>query len=62
ACSLAVAVYGLSDSVALESLRHTPFRLSLTPDEQEFELALADRMHRLGYLERQVSADQLYSR
>lgn len=61
ACSLAIATYGLSDSVARSSLRYTPFRLSLTSEEIAFELRIAALMQELGYIPTQVNAHELYA-
>jgi ABC-type nitrate/sulfonate/bicarbonate transport system substrate-binding protein len=62
ACSVAVSVYGLSDSVARQSLRVTPFRVSLTRAETEFELNTARLMHELGYLPEPANPERLYLR
>ena len=58
--SIASRQYGLTDTVALECLRRTPFRLSLTRAEQEFELDIARRMKELGYISREVQPENLY--
>jgi ABC-type nitrate/sulfonate/bicarbonate transport system substrate-binding protein len=60
ACYIAVQTWGLTDSVALQSLRHTPFRVSLTEQETAFELNTATLMNQLGYIPKMVNPDQLY--
>jgi ABC-type nitrate/sulfonate/bicarbonate transport system substrate-binding protein len=60
ACSIAVQTYGLSDSVARECLRRTPFRVSLSQQETAFELNTAALMQELGYLARPVDPKKLY--
>jgi ABC-type nitrate/sulfonate/bicarbonate transport system substrate-binding protein len=60
AVAIAAQTYGLSDSVALLSLRQTPFRLSLTRSEIDFELATARQMNELGYIPREVAERELY--
>jgi ABC-type nitrate/sulfonate/bicarbonate transport system substrate-binding protein len=60
ACSVAVQTYGLSDAVALQSLRHTPFRLSLTHQDTVFELNTAALMTRLGYLPSTTKRREIY--
>jgi ABC-type nitrate/sulfonate/bicarbonate transport system substrate-binding protein len=55
AISVAVKTYGLTDSIALQSLRRTPFRLSLTKEEMDFELATARQMKELGYIKTDAS-------
>ena len=60
AVAIAAQTFGLSDSVALLSLRQTPFRLSLTRTEMDFELATARQMKELGYIPREVVERELY--
>lgn len=60
ACSVAVTTWNLSDSIARLSLRHTPFRVSLTEDEIAFELKLIQLMSDIGYLPRAVGREELY--
>ena len=62
ACSIAVQVYGLSDSTARASLRHTPFRVSLTEQEIAFELNTIALMKKLGYISNKVLPSRLYLR
>ena len=60
AVAVAARNYDLSDSIALLSLRQTPFRLSLTRAEMDFELATARQMKELGYIARDVAERELY--
>jgi NitT/TauT family transport system substrate-binding protein len=60
AVAIAAKTYDLPDSIALLSLRRTPFRVSLTEAERDFELATARQMKELGYVARDVTARELY--
>lgn len=60
AVNTAAQTWNLTDDVALQSLRHTPFRVSLTRAEQEFELDIANLMLELDYIERRITAGELY--
>lgn len=52
--------YGLSREVALESLRRTPFRLSLTDEEKNFETEIGKEMYKIGYLKRPINSLEIY--
>lgn len=60
AVTVAAKQFSLSDSVALESIRRTPFRMSLTAEEKEFELSVARQMKELGYIKSEIRPDRLY--
>gem|GEM_PF-609678 len=60
AVAVAARNYDLPDSIALLSLRQTPFRLSLTRAEKDFELATARQMKELGYVAREPGEKELY--
>jgi ABC-type nitrate/sulfonate/bicarbonate transport system substrate-binding protein len=62
AVSIAEKTYGLDKVITLESLRKTPFRLSLTEDEKAFHLDIAQRMHKIGYLNKPINPDSLYAK
>ncbi len=61
AVSVAAKTYGLDKTIALESLRKTPFRLSLTQEEMGFHRAIAEMMLKLGYLNEPIKFDSLYA-
>jgi ABC-type nitrate/sulfonate/bicarbonate transport system substrate-binding protein len=60
AVAVAAKTYDLPDSIALLSLRRTPFRVSLTKEESDFELATARQMKELGYIARDITARELF--
>lgn len=62
AVTIAKKNYGLDDDIALESLRKTPFRLSLSQDEMNFHTDIAERMFKKGYLNKPINPDLLYAK
>jgi ABC-type nitrate/sulfonate/bicarbonate transport system substrate-binding protein len=62
AISIAKKSYGLDEDIALESIRKTPFRLSLTQDEMNFHADIADRMFKKGYLNIPINSELLYAK
>jgi len=60
AADFAAKHFGLDYEVAEMSLQHTPFKMDLSREQQEFELEMGKIMLKKGYIDKIPTAEELY--